>query len=182
MDFGAITNAEETYDKALLHPNVSQAILMVIIAGLISGLIVPIATGNFLGLLSGVIISIVQWVSLIVTLWFLYMMFKKKRTSELSFNQIGSAVGKLWSIVILFNLLLLVGIIISISGLLNGLIGIILFILFVVVGIALVYSHYKLVKAMFSANKGRHIIVWLSSMLISGIVSGLVISLINLVF
>jgi hypothetical protein len=138
-------------------------------------------SGNGIGLAGGVIVSFVQWLVLTATLWILFIMFKNKKTSELDFDQIGSATGKLWAITIAINFVLLLGSILLSMELLTGLVGMILFIILIVMGIALLYSHYKLVKIMFSSNKGRHIIVWIFSIIISGIVSGTLLSLLNLV-
>ena len=181
MNFGALTNPEETYEKALSKPNVTGTLINVTVAGIASGLAVIALSGNAIGLVGGTLVSFAQWFALTIVLWILYIMFKKKKTGDLDFDQIGAATGELWVLVIAMNTLILAGALLISAGLLAGIIGTVMFLLMVVIGIVTFYSHYKLIKTMFSANKGRHIIVWVVSIFISGIVSGTIISLINFV-
>lgn len=181
MDFEVITNAEETYERAMSKPNIKSAELIVAITGIVAGLFAVLLTGNFIGIIAGIVINFVQWIVLSATLWILYVMFKKKKTGDISFEKIGSATGKLWTIMLAINVLILIGVLLLTNGMLEGLVGLFMAIILVILGISLLYSHYKLVKAMFSANTGRHIIVWFSSILVSSVVSGAIISLINLV-
>jgi hypothetical protein len=181
MDFQTIINAEEIYEKALLEPGFKNALLNVIIAGIIIGFAALIISNNPIGLIGGIIINLIQWFTLTATLWLFYIMFKNKRSSELTFDQISSATGKLWSIVIFINLTILIIAILTRIQLFSEIFSIILFIIFFVLGLAMIYSYYKLIKTMFLSNKGRHIIVWFFTLIFSGFISGSLISLVNLV-
>jgi len=175
MSNNVITDAEKVYESAMAAPNLGKALINVIVAGILIGLTTYIYTGALINLALGIGASLLNWIVLTLTLWMLYVMFKKKKMGDLEFVQIGSAVGKLWTLVIATNFILLIGMIALTSGALVGILGVLMFVILVVIGVVTLYSHYKLVKVMFSANKGRHIIVWLLSIIVSGLVTSVIL-------
>lgn len=175
MSNNVITDAEKAYESAMANPSLGKALISVIVAGIFIGLTTYIYTGALINLALGIGASLLNWIVLTLTLWMLYVMFKKKKMGDLEFVQIGSAVGKLWALVIATNFILLIGMIALTSGALIGILGVLMFVILVVIGVVTLYSHYKLVKVMFSANKGRHIIVWLLSIIVSGLVTSVIL-------
>ena len=180
MEYNVITNAEKTYENAMSKPSLGGAVVMVILAGLALGLAAYLMfNGNIMGLVGGVVVNLVQWIVLSAVLWLLYIMFKEKKMGELEFAQIGSATGKLWVLVLAMNIILTIGVVAYSAGALTGILGLLMFLILIVLGVLILYSHYKLVKTMLSSNRGRQILVWAFSLILTSLVSGLIISLIN---
>jgi len=173
MGANVITNAEEAYEKAMSNPSPMMGLIVVIVTGLVFGgalyLIAPLPQLFAIAIIANVI----QWIVLSAVLWGLYVMFKEKKMGDMGFAQIASATGKLWTLVLLLYVILLIGM------LLSGLAGLAAWGLTVIVGALALYSHYKLIKVMLSSNKGRHIIVWFVSLIITGLVMAIIIALIN---
>jgi hypothetical protein len=175
MGNNIITNAEKTYELAMADPNIIKALINVIIAGTIIGLANYIYTGAIENIVLGIGGNLLNWIVLTLTLWMLYIMFKKKKMGDLEFSQIGSALGKLWILIIASNIIILIGMIALTAGALVGVLGLLMLIILIVIGAVTLYSHYKLIKVMFLANKGRHIIVWFLSIVVSGLFTSVIL-------
>ncbi len=175
MGNNVVTDAEKAYESAMANPSLGKALINVIIAGILIGLANYIYTGAIINIAIGIGASILNWIVLSLTLWLLYVMFKKKKMGDLEFVQIGSAVGKLWTLIIASNFIILIGMLALTSGALVGILGLLMFVILIVIGVVALYSHYKLIKVMFSANRGRHLIVWLLSIIVSGLITSVIL-------
>ena len=170
MNFNVFTKPKEAFGEAIESPNMAVALLTVIIAGVLIGIVSYALTSVPLAIIISVLIGIIQWLLMSVLLWGFGFMFsgKKKGSQEKSFMETASASGRLWILVVaaaaLFNLAILsfmVGLV-----LLSAVFVILIFILFLM----FIIASYALVKVVLDAERGRAIVAWLLLMVLAALI------------
>jgi len=186
MSGNVFMSPTKTFEDAFHNPDVSSALIIVLLAGVFLSLAAYLTTASWIVSVYLFIVNLAQWLILSAIVWFFEFIHvrKRKRLPGTEFSQSASVVGKLWVINLAGSVLL--AIIAFILPFASVALMFVLGPLFVLVTLILivcwVIASFKMLKVVFGKERWVLLINWLIINILNVITINFVASLISFIF
>jgi hypothetical protein len=185
MVFNIVFHPTKTFQSALESPNMSRAVMIVLLTALFFALAGFFLTAKILPAVYLFIFTIVQWVVYSAIIWFFEFIHvrKRKKMTGTSFAQCASLVGELWKINLISGVLFAVIAFILPFSNSNVLfiVGAVFIIIALVLLAAWLVASFRMISVLVGVQKWKLIVNWVVINLLNILLVGFISSLLGLI-
>jgi len=183
MVFSIITHPTRVFTNCFDSPKNGKSLAVVFLTAIITALAGYALLGNVLTAGLFFVTALIQWFVFSIVVWFFGFAHngRVKKNQRVSFSQIVSVTGKLWTLNLASTILMLFMALIVpyASDILLLIVFAIMAILFIILFIGWIIASIKMIKVVTGAKKGKLVINWIILIILNGMVISFITFLIT---